>query len=348
MPDSSAKPPNKSGFFSGTFMLIWLLGWTVATLVGDAIWTMTMVWQAETSSYVSTAGTIVESKVETGSGSEGETTYSAKVDFEYQVGGQKYRGNRISYATRFTSGRKAARNTVRRYPRGKQVTVYYSPAKPAAAVLEPGIRGSDFFLPLCLTPFNLITIGGWYAVIASRRKGRPLGLSVRDNGLNVVAMLYNVRPITAAGVALLIASFVLIFVCGFEIIPAPTDWVVVGAWCTALGAAAWAYAVFRQPRTRLEYDQLSGRITIVQSDGQEHAFTSSAVARVGVDEVGGKAAGLPEQQDSDGQRLTNVSPTITYRDAQDVEQTVSLANWSSREAAEWTAAWLRQTLRLKG
>ena len=346
MPGSSAARLIKPGPFGGTFALVWLVLWTFCTLTGDAIWVVTIRWQAGTASYASTAGTILESKVETKSNSHG-TSYAAKVSYEYQVAGQKFRADRISYSTRFTAGRRAAADTVRRYAAGKQMKVYYSPKQPAAAVLEPGIRGSDFFLPLFLLPFNLIAVGGWYGVSIGRRQGaRPGGLSIKDDGLKVVAKLYNVRPITAAGVALLAASFVLVFVCGFEIVPAPADWVVVGAWCTTLGTAAGAYAVFRQPRTRLEYDQLSGRITIVQSDGREHVLTISDIARVGVEESRRADKGVPERHD-DGQRLPNFSPTITYRDAQDIERTVHLAHWSSQEAAEWAANWLHQTLRLE-
>jgi len=348
MLDAGKKSRGASGFFGGTFALIWLVGWTVCTLAGSAIWVTTMVWQAGTSSYVSTEGTITSSRVETQSDSEG-TSYEAKVSYDYEAGGQVFHGNRISYATRFTSGRKAAAEIVRRHPVGKRVKVYYSPAKPAAAVLEPGIRGTDFFMPLFLLPFNLIAIGGWYAVFVSRRAGvRPPGLSIKDDGLKVVARLYNVRPITAAGVALLVASFVLMFVCAFEIIPAPSDWVVGGAWCAALAVAAGAYAMFRQPRTRLEYDPLSGRIAIVEADGQQRAFQSSEVVRVSVHESRGSQRGAPERHDDDGQRLPNFSPIVTYRDAQQVERTIQLANWSSQEAAEWTASWLRRKLRLPG
>jgi hypothetical protein len=55
---------------------------------------------------------------------------------------------------------------------------------------------------------------------------------------------------------------------------------------------------------------------------------------------------MPKRHD-DGQRLPSFSPTIWYRDSQGVERTIELANWSSQEAAEWAAHWLRQTLRLK-
>jgi hypothetical protein len=338
---------SKKGCFGGAFVLVWLVGWSACTLTGDGIWVVSMIWQAGSAHYASTEGTIVDSRVEVNSDSEG-TSYEAKVSYDYQVAGRVYRGERISYSMRFTGGHKAAGDTVRRYAAGKRVRVYYSPPQPAAAVLEPGIRGCDFFMPLFMMPFNLVTIAGWYAVLVSRRKGaRPIGMQVRDDGLSVVARLYNVRPITAAAVALFITSFVLILVCGFEIIPVPIDWLVVGAWLVAIGAAAAGYFVFRQPKTRLQYDQLSGRIVILQSDGLSHAFTSSDVIRVGVEDRRWMAAGMPRRHDDDGQRLPSFSPTIAYRDSQGVERTIELANWSSQEAAEWAAHWLRQTLRLK-
>jgi hypothetical protein len=69
---------------------------------------------------------------------------------------------------------------------------------------------------------------------------------------------------------------------------------------------------------------------------------------VSVHEARGSQRGAPERHDDDGQRLPNFSPIVTYRDAQQVERTIQLANWSSQEAAEWTASWLRRKLRLPG
>ncbi len=65
----------------------------------------------------------------------------AKIEYEFAVGSRKYRGNRVSIGE--DMGNFQVAETVRKYPRGLEVTVYYNPAKPSESVLErdmpPGI-----------------------------------------------------------------------------------------------------------------------------------------------------------------------------------------------------------------
>ncbi len=58
--------------------------------------------------------------------------------YEYEVEGRRYRSKRIIFfPTNYT--RADAEAAVARYPAGRRVTAYYSPANPKIAVLEPGL-----------------------------------------------------------------------------------------------------------------------------------------------------------------------------------------------------------------
>lgn len=58
----------------------------------------------------------------------------ARVEFEYRVGNRKLRGNRISIGEQAPDFQ--VRETLDRYPIGREVEVFYNPANPEQAVLE--------------------------------------------------------------------------------------------------------------------------------------------------------------------------------------------------------------------
>lgn len=351
--------------FSGGFGILWLLFWSAITLAFDGLWLWMIATQSLTWTYASVEGTVLESRIERGNDSDGDATYDAKISYEYVAKGQSHRGDTVrNFSMRMNGGRQEARRSVKQYPAGKRVTVYYDPVRPAQSVLERGLRGGDFFLPLFMTPFNIVMLGGWYANVGSwRRRARPAGIRIRDDGLKVVARLYNVTPLTAAVVAVMISSVVLIFVCGFGMTVLPVDWLVTGAWCVVLGSAVFAWSRFGQPATTLEYDHFSGRVSIAKSGGQSHAFTTTDVVAIGRDDTPAEPDFVDEDDDDDDDDDETIgeeplastdeaaavvySPTITYRDAAGKEQTVALANWSSADAVTWLVNWLKETLRVK-
>ena len=68
------------------------------------------------------------------SGKNSGTTYSLDIQYEYQVDGQTYVGDRYDFSK--TSGTKGSRSrAVSQYPEGKQTVCYVNPEDPSAAVL---------------------------------------------------------------------------------------------------------------------------------------------------------------------------------------------------------------------
>ncbi len=87
----------------------------------------------------------------------------AKIVYEFTVAGRKYRGNRVSIGEDL--GNFQVAETIARYPRGKDVIVYYNPRKPAEAVLErdvpPGIWKGVTILVLVLVGLIVGSIVGF-------------------------------------------------------------------------------------------------------------------------------------------------------------------------------------------
>lgn len=102
-------------------------------------------------------GKIMTSSVErhrssssSGSGKSGKssTSYHIRIKYAFEVDGNPFTGTRVGYGD--SIGRESssyANKVVRRFPKGKKVTVYHLPGNPAECLLEPGIKSHAFILP---------------------------------------------------------------------------------------------------------------------------------------------------------------------------------------------------------
>ncbi len=61
-----------------------------------------------------------------------------KVEYDYSVGGQHYRGKRVRALPERFSMESDARQALTAYPVGAKVRVHHDPAKPGSSVLQPG------------------------------------------------------------------------------------------------------------------------------------------------------------------------------------------------------------------
>jgi hypothetical protein len=88
-------------------------------------------------SWPSTMGTVLMSSVQSKRTGNSTSFYPAVV-YQYTVNGQSYQSQRIKAGEQFFNIRIIgdAEATVRLYPSGAQVTVYYNPANPAESALE--------------------------------------------------------------------------------------------------------------------------------------------------------------------------------------------------------------------
>ncbi len=107
----------------------------------------------ESQKWPSTAGQIVEARVTRSmhTDSDGDTSYSYApyVRYTYQVAGQEFTGDKITFGFKQThSQEQKANQALARFPMGGQVSVYYDPTNPAEAVLERTAGGSTVSLVL--------------------------------------------------------------------------------------------------------------------------------------------------------------------------------------------------------
>lgn len=87
------------------------------------------------------------------------TTYSADISYDYIVNDRDYVNGAVTFGSVQTSDPSLARLVLKRYPVGREVAVYYNPANPRDAVLEPGLHSATWFLPAFGALFFVVGLG---------------------------------------------------------------------------------------------------------------------------------------------------------------------------------------------
>lgn len=90
----------------------------------------------ESQGWASTLGSITESRLGVSTNEDRPDSYFPVVSYTYFAIGQPLTGRRISFGHTGENSAAEARETLKGYPVGKEVTVYYDPANPSDAVLE--------------------------------------------------------------------------------------------------------------------------------------------------------------------------------------------------------------------
>ncbi len=119
-------------------------------------------------------GAVIQSEVVKSTRTTGTGTNRRKVvehvpivAYAYNVDRQSYRSSRITFGA---SNKLNARKTVARYPKGKQIKVFYNPQKPDQAVLEPG-ADSTLSIVFIGIGVSLAFMGAFYSVYHLKRAG---------------------------------------------------------------------------------------------------------------------------------------------------------------------------------
>ncbi len=96
-----------------------------------------------------------------------DRTWHANVDYRFSVNGDNYNGNRITLWDYGVDDPSHAQSIVNKYPEGTKVRIYYMKKKPETCILEPGIKGSAWFVAGLGLVFVLV--GTRFIVLANRR-----------------------------------------------------------------------------------------------------------------------------------------------------------------------------------
>lgn len=130
-------------FFAGGFALFFAIVVNKKKAIGA--WTQAL-------------ATVVESELVWGTISKGGRTawtWLARFTYQYEVGGQVYRSQRIAFYRSCTGS--CAQELIARHPSGSQVVVYYDPAQPAEAVMDRSFRAL-WILPFFAIVFAVLAI----------------------------------------------------------------------------------------------------------------------------------------------------------------------------------------------
>ncbi len=144
----------------------------------------TVIQARASTDWPTTKGVVTSSKV-ISSHSDGSTTYRAEVLYKYTIKGEKLESERVWFGDGIsTSGGKDARKTVRDYPVGKKVTIYYDPDDLLETCLLPGAFYSTYFflifggiflgvgLIMLISPvFKLLTFA--FAIFVATKESGP-------------------------------------------------------------------------------------------------------------------------------------------------------------------------------
>ncbi len=126
-----------------------ILGGAVLILVG-----IRNLWLAQNSTaWPTVQGVILVSELKY----DDETT-EAKIEYEYVVNSRRMEGKGVSYGDYGSSDSRHARDILLKFPKGKEVLIYYQPSNPERSVLEPGFNYGCLGLPL-IGLFLLIAAG---------------------------------------------------------------------------------------------------------------------------------------------------------------------------------------------
>lgn len=242
------------------FLALWLSFWTAIVMLFNVTCVSGLIAQYRAQTYPSAPGSITLSEIIPG---DSDSRPSPKIEYEYFVGKEKLQGDQISFGT-FQNSMEEARDVVSRYPAGSERQVYYDPDRPANSALEIRFNAMDFFMPLFLVPFNMITLGGWYALIGATLRGwlkrPPMGTRAHDNGLTYSVRLRDADPVLTAMFGAGIAGFVGTFVCGFGQFALPLAPLLVVSWCAVFATALYAWS--RCSANSVELDQTKGKLHV--------------------------------------------------------------------------------------
>lgn len=107
----------------------------------------------EVESWPTTQGTIVRSEM-----AVMLDNYKVHIEYVYQVDGKSYRSPEVR--TRGTAGkhRSDVAPLILKYPVGQEVQVYYNPANPSDAYLEPGVDVVNYIIIVSPVLFGLLAL----------------------------------------------------------------------------------------------------------------------------------------------------------------------------------------------
>lgn len=98
----------------------------------------------DSASWSSTRGQIINSQLVTPRDTTAGLGFKATVEYQYDVEGRQFTGDRISFSDAYSSNEEYHQEIVDKYFPGKRVEVFYNPSNPLESVLEKRFARQSF------------------------------------------------------------------------------------------------------------------------------------------------------------------------------------------------------------
>ena len=323
------------------FLTIFALFWSGIVLCFDVMMAREVAGQIRSEKFPTTPGEVLRSEVTTSRSRKG-TSYKAVIRYRYVVEDHPYESTRLRFGQISSSDRQGAYALVAQYQPGSRVTVHFNPDNPSEALLQPGLEGVDLFLPMFITPFNVVMIGLWTVPVLWIRgkwfRRVAGGVKIIQDGPRLRIPLPKTPPLTVGMLCLGGLSFAAIFVVGFSTGMNPSVTVMELTWLCVIGLSVF-FAGRRWWRIRsgaedLVIDELSRTLTLPMTFGRKESRTISFsdLHRIWVRAV--------PHRGRRGGTYDTYAPTLQIR-GQD-HHGEKLEDWPDRARAEDLATWLRE------
>lgn len=260
---------------------IFTLFWTALVGVADGIVGRNLFRALRALDYSETTGIVLSSEVTHQYGSKGGN-YGVAIRYRYEVNGTEREGDRYRHSGFSSSSDSSwADAVVGQHPVGASVKVYYDPANPEESVLSRGINGSDLFILLFLTPFNLIMLALWVAPVGAlfHRIRPPVAGGVKwwTDGRTTRVRLPPYSPIVAGLGGVGGTAFASIFILGFGFGGSPSLAVGHVTWMMVIGVgvsvAGWQWLQQRAGKADLVLDDLERTAELPATFGRKQRRT---------------------------------------------------------------------------
>jgi hypothetical protein len=327
---------------TGVILLLFTLFWSGIILTFDGLSARTIYRQYESGHYPSVTGTITHSEVKSHHTSKGGTSYEAVIAYHYNVGGRDFEGSKLRFAIA-ASGFDSATAAVSAHPAGSAATVYYDPADPRQAVLSPGVEGSDLFIPLFLTAFNMVMLGLWIVLGGWLREHffRPAagGVKIIADGMTTRIRLPQLPAVmwglgTTGGL-----GFISMFAVAFGTNMNPSIPLVL---CIAVAIYSAGLLVYLWQRQKIDsgiddliIDEPARTLELPLTFGRKERMTVNIAA------IECLAVEMIAHRSKNGISYT-FAPTLRLRGMEPATQ--KLADWSDKLKADDFTEWLRNQL----
>jgi hypothetical protein len=323
------------------FLTIFTLFWSGIVLCFDAMMLREVAGQIRSEKFPTIPGEVLRSEVTTSSSRKG-TSYKAVIRYRYVVEDHPYESARLRFGQFSSSDRQGAYALVAQYRPGTRVTVHFNPRNPSEALLQPGLEGIDLFLPMFITPFNVVMIGLW-TVPALWVRGKWFrrvagGVKIIQDGPRLRIPLPKTPPLTVGMLCLGGLSFAAIFVVGFGTKMNPSVPVMELTWLCVIGLSVF-FAGRRWLRIRsgaedLVIDELSRTLTLPRTFGRTDSQT------VAFSDLRGIGVLAVPHRGRRGGTYETYAPVVELAQNSDEK----LADWPNKKTAENFAAWLGEKI----